>query len=55
MKIKEIEVSVSLGAVIKEAEYENTKPFFSQKMLVEVDENDDVAVVRKMLRDRGLE
>ena len=50
MKVKQIEISTTFGGVISEAPYENVKPSFTDKVVIDIDENDNEDEVRKKYR-----
>jgi len=50
-KVKSIEVEFSVGAVISDAPFENTKPNYSRKMVVDIEDGDAVMDVQNKFMD----
>lgn len=55
MIIKQVEISTRFGGVIFEAPYENIKPSFEDRILIDLDENDNEDEIRKRYRNLLME
>ncbi len=49
-KVRSLEIETSFGGVISEAPFENVKPLYRDKIIIDIEEGDDPAEIRKSYR-----